>query len=87
MKTQKSSNTSSNRDTRTSSIARLVAMGKKQSFITAQDILQVIPHPEQNIEQVDRVFAALLCVGIPYVEDPTDLEGSDKPTIPPEKAK
>jgi len=70
MGTTKLSSTGSTNGNHASPIARLVAIGRKQSFVTVNDILREIPYPELDIEQVDQVFAALMCAGISYIEEP-----------------
>jgi RNA polymerase primary sigma factor len=52
-----------------SPIARLIQMGRKKSFITTNDILQFFPKAEEDVAELEKVFAALICAGIPYVED------------------
>jgi RNA polymerase primary sigma factor len=53
----------------TSLIARLIQIGRKKSFVTYSDILLFFPDAEQNVEQLERAFAALISAGIPYIED------------------
>jgi len=65
-----------------SPIARLVAIGRKQTFVTLDDILRVIPYPELDIEQVDQVFAALTCAGISYIEEPDHSQESVEIPLP-----
>ncbi len=52
-----------------SSIARLIQVGRIKSFITTNDILQFFPEAEEDIKQLEIVFAALISAGISYVED------------------
>ena len=56
----------------TSPIARLIQLGRKQSFITTDDILREFPEPEKDIEALDQIFGALICAEIPYIEDDDD---------------
>jgi hypothetical protein len=56
-----------------SPIAQLFQLGRDQSYVTFADILRFFPTPEYNLEQLDRIFAALLCAGIPYGEDADHL--------------
>jgi len=63
-----------NRDQRISPIARLFHLGKEQSFVTYDDILRFFPYPEKDLEQLDRIFSALLCAGIPFGEDADHLD-------------
>jgi RNA polymerase primary sigma factor len=70
MGTTKLSSTGFTNGDHASPIARLVAIGRKQSFVTVNDILRVIPYPELDIEQLEQVFAALMCAGISFIEEP-----------------
>ena len=49
--------------------ARLIQLGREQSFITTNDILREFPEPEKDVEALDRIFGALICAEIPYIED------------------
>jgi len=65
-------------------IARLIKLGRKKTFVTIDDILTFFPEAEQDVDQLEEAFAALLSAGIPYVEDaaigvdPTDEELSEE---------
>lgn len=59
-------------------IARLVELGRRQGYITIDDILKVFPEAERDMDQLEEAFAALISAGIPYVEDVGTLEPSDK---------
>lgn len=50
-------------------IARLIELGRQKTYITIDDILQFFPEAEQDVEQLEETFAALMSAGIPYVED------------------
>jgi RNA polymerase primary sigma factor len=52
-----------------SPLAQLIALGREKSYITDDDILHFFPKPEQDMEQLDRIFATLESAGIPYVEE------------------
>jgi len=56
-----------------SPISRLFQLGRGKSFVTFDDILTFFPHPEEDLDQLDRVFACLLCAGIPFGEDEDHL--------------
>jgi len=53
----------------TSSIARLIQIGRNKSFITTSDILQIFPEAEEDVQKLEMVFSALISACIPYVED------------------
>ena len=50
-------------------IARLIELGRQKSYVTIDDILQFFPEAEQDVEQLEETFAALMSAGISYVED------------------
>jgi RNA polymerase primary sigma factor len=52
-----------------SPISRLIQIGRKKSFVTINDILEFFPDAEQDVEQLEEAFAALISAGIPYIED------------------
>jgi RNA polymerase primary sigma factor len=58
-------------------IARLVELGRHKTFITIDDILHFFPEAEQDVEQLEEAFAALLSAGIPFVEDTATGEPSE----------
>jgi hypothetical protein len=39
--------------------------GKEQGYITYDEILAVIPQPEQTLDQLERLFGALIAAGHP----------------------
>ena len=52
-----------------SAIARLIELGRQKSYVTIDDILHFFPEAEQDVEQLEEAFAALMSAGIPYMED------------------
>ena len=54
-------------------IARLIELGRQKSFVTIDDVLHFFPEAEQDVEQLEEAFAALLSAGIPYIEDTSSL--------------
>jgi len=68
-----------------SPIARLIELGRQKSYVTLDDILHFFPEAEQDVEQLEEAFAALLSAGIPFVEDTSTTEPSeDELSIPDE---
>jgi len=57
-----------------SAIARLIELGRQKSYVTIDDILHFFPEAEQDVEQLEEAFAALMSAGVPYVEDVASLE-------------
>ena len=59
------------------SVEELLAMGKKQGFVTHDQILQVVPEPEANIQQIEEVYAELLEQGIEVLEESREFTPVD----------
>ena len=59
-------------------IARLIELGRKKSFITIDDILRFFPEAEQDVDQLEEAFAALISAGIPYIDESTVGGPSDE---------
>jgi RNA polymerase primary sigma factor len=55
-------------------IARLIELGRQKSYVTIDDILHFFPEAEQDVEQLEEAFAALMSAGIPYIEDVASVE-------------
>ncbi len=58
-------------------IARLIELGRQKSYVTLDDILHFFPEAEQDVEQLEEAFSALLSAGIPFVEDATPGEPTE----------
>ncbi len=69
-----------------SPIARLIELGRQKSYVTLDDILHFFPEAEQDVEQLEEAFAALLSAGIPFIEDTTTTEPSEDELAAPEEA-
>jgi RNA polymerase primary sigma factor len=50
-------------------IAQLIELGRQKSYVTIDDILHFFPEAEQDVEQLEETFAALMSAGVAYVED------------------
>jgi RNA polymerase primary sigma factor len=68
-----------------SPIARLIELGRQKSYVTLDDILHFFPEAEQDVEQLEEAFAALLSAGVPFVEDATTTEPSEDELAVPEE--
>lgn len=85
-------NENSNGGHPSSPIARLISIGRMKSFVTIDDILQLFPDAEHNVEQLEKAFSVLISAGIPYIEDadlfeePTDEELQETEDKKQEKA-
>ena len=64
-----------------SAIARLIEMGRQKSYVTLDDILHFFPEAEQDVEQLEEAFSALLSAGIPFMEDTAMPEPSEDDLI------
>lgn len=67
-----------------SAIARLIELGRTKSYVTIDDILHFFPEAEQDVEQLEEAFAALLSAGIPYIEDLASIEGPSEDDLIPD---
>jgi RNA polymerase primary sigma factor len=52
-------------------VAQLIELGRQKSFVTIDDILHFFPEAEQDVDQLEEAFAALISAGIPYIDDVT----------------
>ena len=59
-----------NRDEEHPSIARLIELGRKKSYVTIDDILAFFPEAETDVDQLEEAFAALISAGVPYIDEP-----------------
>src|SRR4030066_2156443 len=58
-------------------LARLIELGRQKSYVTLDDILHFFPEAEQDVEQLEEAFSALLSAGIPFVEDAATAEPTE----------
>ncbi len=66
-------------------IARLIELGRQKSYVTIDDILHFFPEAEQDVEQLEEAFAALISAGIPYLEDIASLDGPSEDELSPDE--
>jgi len=50
-------------------IARLIELGRQKSYVTIDDIMGFFPDAEQDVDQLEEAFAALISAGIPYLDE------------------
>jgi RNA polymerase primary sigma factor len=55
-------------------INQLLKFGKKQGYVSFEDILQYIPEAEEELDLLDFIFESLIKAGIPYIEDIEDSQ-------------
>ena len=53
-------------------LAQLLEMGKKQGYITSDDILAAFPDAERDLDQLEEVYAALFRANIHYLDEAPD---------------
>jgi RNA polymerase primary sigma factor len=58
-------------------ITRLIELGRKQGYVTIDDILNFFPEAERDVDKLEEAFAALLGAGIAYVDEPGLVEPSE----------
>ncbi len=57
-------------------VSELVSTGKKQGYVTQDQILQLVPEPESHIEEVEDMYAELMELGIEVLDDEKDFPGA-----------
>ncbi len=62
-------------------IARLIELGRQKTYVTIDDILSFFPEAEQDVDQLEEAFAALLSAGIPYNDEPTESGPSEEELV------
>ena len=60
-----------------SAIAQLVEYGRQKSIVTIDDILRFFPEAEQDVDQLEEAFSALLSAGIQYTEESSPEDGDE----------
>ena len=69
-----------------SAVARLIELGRQKTYVTIDDILHFFPEAEQDVEQLEEAFAALLSAGVAFVEDTPTIEPPEEELIAAEEA-
>ena len=54
--------------------ARLVEFGKRQGYVTYDDILKILPEAEEDSDWLESAFIGLINAGIRYIENDQDIE-------------
>jgi len=67
-------------------LARLIELGRQKSYVTLDDILHFFPEAEQEVEQLEEAFSALLSAGIAFVEDAASAEPTEDELVAVEKS-
>jgi RNA polymerase primary sigma factor len=66
-------------------IARLIDLGRQKSFVTIDDILSLFPEAEQDVDQLEEAFAALISAGIPYIDETSVVAGPSEEDLAEEE--
>ena len=61
-------------DRESSALERLLEFGRKKTYVTYDDILQFFPDAEQDLDQLEEAYTALLGAGINYTEETSSQE-------------
>ncbi|WP_342396742.1 RNA polymerase sigma factor RpoD [Candidatus Chlorohelix sp.] len=59
-------------------LSDLLTRGKKQGYVTQDQILQAIPEPESHLEQIEDVYAELIELGIEILDDAKEFNTRGK---------
>ena len=55
-------------------LAHLLQIGSDKGYVTLDDMSEVYPKAENNVDQLEEAFSALLTADIPYVESDAEAE-------------
>jgi len=55
-------------------LAHLLQIGSDKGYVTLDDISEIYPKAENNVDQLEEAFSALLTADIPYVESEEEAE-------------
>jgi RNA polymerase primary sigma factor len=55
-------------------LAHLLQIGSDKGYVTLDDISEIYPKAENNVDQLEEAFSALLTADIPYVESEDEAE-------------
>jgi len=61
-------------------IARLVEYGKRQGYVTYDDILKILPEAEDDSDWLESAFVGLINAGIQYIENDQEIETNKRET-------
>lgn len=51
-----------------SKVQRLIEVGKGRGYVTTEEILKALPHPEEDLGQLDEIYAELFEAGVEVVD-------------------
>jgi RNA polymerase primary sigma factor len=62
-------------------IARLIELGRQKTYVTIDDILGFFPDAEQDVDQLEEAFAALISAGIPFIDETVEGGPSEEELV------
>jgi RNA polymerase primary sigma factor len=62
-------------------VARLIELGRQKSYVTLDDILSFFPEAEQDVDQLEEAFAALISAGIAVADESLPRGPSDEELV------
>jgi len=66
----------------TNTIEQLIELGKDRGYITIDDILGALPEVEQDLDQLEEMYAVLLTAGINVLDESVEEESTDTEAKP-----
>ena len=63
-------------------IDSLIELGKDRGYITLDDILGAFPEAEQDLDQLEEMYAALLAAGINVIDESAEEESTEREAKP-----
>lgn len=52
-----------------SPIGHLIRIGRIKSYVTYDDILRVLPRPEEHLQYLELIFGTLMAANIPLIDE------------------
>ena len=72
-------------ETDVKAISKLIELGRRKTYVTIDDILHFFPEAEQDVNQLEDAFAALLATGISYHDSSEKLKEPSKAELEEEE--
>ncbi len=67
-----------------SQVQKLIALGKTRGYVTTEEILKALPKPEEEVSQLDEIYAELFEAGIEVVDEAPAVKAA--PVVPLRRA-
>jgi RNA polymerase primary sigma factor len=62
-------------------IRKLIKHGKRQGYVTIDDVLELFPEAEENLQQLDELYAAFIDEGIEVLDTESEKPAKEKKSI------